>query len=100
MAGGARGGSGNAWGEGYNGAWGPCWPRALCPSRSGVTMIPANNGSALSGEGGSGGEPLPAAGPRAARGIRILILSAKFGGGHKSTAEAIGYWWERHVPNS
>jgi processive 1,2-diacylglycerol beta-glucosyltransferase len=32
--------------------------------------------------------------------IRVLILSAKFGGGHKSTAEAIAYWWERNVPTS
>lgn len=32
------------------------------------------------------------------RGARVLILSARFGGGHKSTAEAIRAWWEENVP--
>jgi processive 1,2-diacylglycerol beta-glucosyltransferase len=35
-----------------------------------------------------------------ARGKRVLILSARFGGGHKSAAEAIASWWGRHVPDS
>jgi len=35
----------------------------------------------------------------ASRGFRALVLSAKFGGGHKTTAEAIGSWWEQHVPS-
>ena len=35
-----------------------------------------------------------------ARRARILVLSARFGGGHKSTAEALGYWWERNIPGS
>lgn len=30
---------------------------------------------------------------------RVLVLSAKFGGGHKSTAEAIGHWWHANVPD-
>jgi len=34
------------------------------------------------------------------RGRRVLVLSARFGGGHRSTAEAIRHWWERHVPDS
>ncbi|HEU4752992.1 MAG TPA: glycosyltransferase, partial [Armatimonadota bacterium] len=36
----------------------------------------------------------------AARRARVLILSAKFGGGHKSTAEALRYWWEANVPEN
>ena len=31
---------------------------------------------------------------------RVLVLSAKFGGGHKSTAEAIGHWWNNNVPDN
>jgi processive 1,2-diacylglycerol beta-glucosyltransferase len=34
------------------------------------------------------------------RGARVLILSARFGGGHKSTADALGHWLEQHVPDS
>lgn len=36
----------------------------------------------------------------AGQGARIGILSARFGGGHKSTAEALDGWWARHVPGS
>jgi processive 1,2-diacylglycerol beta-glucosyltransferase len=32
------------------------------------------------------------------RGVRAVILSAKFGGGHKSTADALRYWWESAIP--
>ena len=32
------------------------------------------------------------------RGVRAVILSAKFGGGHKSTADALRYWWESSIP--
>lgn len=31
---------------------------------------------------------------------RILVLSAKFGGGHKSAAEALRSWWEENIPRS
>lgn len=31
----------------------------------------------------------------ASHGLRVLILSARFGGGHKSTAEALASWWEQ-----
>jgi processive 1,2-diacylglycerol beta-glucosyltransferase len=34
-----------------------------------------------------------------ARSARVLVLSARFGGGHKSTAEALRHWWETHVPD-
>ncbi len=36
----------------------------------------------------------------AARGKRVVIFSARFGGGHRSTAEALASWWEQHVPDS
>jgi len=29
------------------------------------------------------------------RGLRVLVLSARFGGGHKSTAEALASWWDQ-----
>jgi len=32
------------------------------------------------------------------RGVRAVILSAKFGGGHKSTADALRYWWDNSLP--
>ena len=32
------------------------------------------------------------------RGVRTVVLSAKFGGGHKSTADALRHWWESTVP--
>lgn len=35
-----------------------------------------------------------------AKGARVLVLSAKFGGGHKSTAEALGHWFEENLPDS
>jgi processive 1,2-diacylglycerol beta-glucosyltransferase len=35
----------------------------------------------------------------AARGSRVLVLSARFGGGHKSSAEAVRAWWDEHVPS-
>ena len=31
-------------------------------------------------------------------GARVLVLSAKFGGGHKSTADALGQWFARLAP--
>jgi processive 1,2-diacylglycerol beta-glucosyltransferase len=31
---------------------------------------------------------------------RVLVLSAKFGGGHKSAAEALRSWWEENIPAS
>ncbi|MFN3652269.1 MAG: MGDG synthase family glycosyltransferase [Armatimonadota bacterium] len=55
-----------------------------------ATIDPALPGR--SAEPGSG----PAATP--ARGPRLLILSARFGGGHKTVAEALADWWERHAP--
>lgn len=42
--------------------------------------------------------PEPAAG--GAEGARILLFSARFGGGHKSTADALGHWLEHHLPDS
>jgi processive 1,2-diacylglycerol beta-glucosyltransferase len=30
---------------------------------------------------------------------RVLVLSARFGGGHRSAAEAIHAWWQQHVPD-
>lgn len=32
------------------------------------------------------------------RGVRTVVLSAKFGGGHKSTADALRHWWESSIP--
>jgi len=32
------------------------------------------------------------------RGVRTVVLSAKFGGGHKSTADALRNWWETNIP--
>jgi processive 1,2-diacylglycerol beta-glucosyltransferase len=34
------------------------------------------------------------------RTLWVLILSARFGGGHKSTDEAISNWWTLHVPHA
>lgn len=36
-------------------------------------------------------------GPQPVGGPRVLILSAKFGGGHKTAAEAILHWWQQNV---
>lgn len=35
-----------------------------------------------------------------ARRSRVLVLSAKFGGGHKSAAEALVSWWETNLPGA
>jgi processive 1,2-diacylglycerol beta-glucosyltransferase len=47
-------------------------------------------------------DPQPArkGGRKVVRHPRILVLSAKFGGGHKSAAEAIRAWWDQNVPGS
>ena len=48
----------------------------------------------------SPGEPSSGTVSQTGRHARVLLLSARFGGGHRSAAEAILHWWEQNVPAS